>query len=176
MTQIWLRPLSPEELKYFRKKEPGKGTIDWGPLSIMGPHDYSTVCSRHQHVASDFVDLGNLGVQDLSPGFPNATGGQKIELSHFETFIYHFSSTLSESNFSFITDSYGSYPVIYFSSRYTEMFIEALRYADGRVEQWDARRGFLDKIFGGTSLTIGDSVTISMKDGIRRILVESPVK
>lgn len=169
-TVIWVRPLSPAEIRYLHKDDIGKSTMQWGQIAIMGPEGYSTVSSCRQEVTPQWVDLGNLGIQDLSPGYPKASGGKKIQIKHFSNIIHYFLKAVSDLGIPVAEHRYAEHPVIYFQNQNSEVFIEALTYADRCAAEWEANRSLLDRWFGCNYILADSSEAISMLAGIRRIL------
>lgn len=136
----------------------------------MGPEDYSTVSNCHQEIAPRWVDLGNLGIQDLSSGYPKATNGKKVRIKHLRNIIDYFLKVVSELNIPIAEDRYAEYPVIYFHVKNLEVFIEALTFADRCAAEWEANRSLFDRWFGPSYFEANSKEALSMLTGLRRIL------
>lgn len=169
-TEVWVRPLSPEETAYLRKTEFGKATVTWGHLSILGPASYSTVRRRHQAVSPQWTELGNLGLQDVSAGYQPASGGEKFTLQFYENATNHTRIVVEELRMPVLSETYAKYAVFYFASRYTTSLLRALTYADNCVATWQRNRSFLDRTFGGDYLLVDAVEARTMRAEIQKIL------
>ena len=136
----------------------------------MGPEEYFTVGNCHQEIAPQWVDLGNLGIQDLSTGYEKPTNGNKVRIKHFRNIIDYFLKAVSEFDIPIEEDRYAEHPVIYFNGKNLEVFIEALTYADRCAAEWEANRSLFDRWFGPSYFEANSKEALSMLTGLRRIL------
>lgn len=143
---------------------------NWNQITIMGPTDYSIVSRCYQEIEKQLVDLGNLGIQDLAPGYPEASGGKKIQLMNYENISNYFRIALSNLGIQIISAEH-CYGVFYLENANIEKIIKALTYADTFHNEWDANRPILERWFGGSGFTVDTKEAKQLVEGIQKIIV-----
>jgi hypothetical protein len=173
---IWIRPLTLEEEKYFRKSDLGRQSITLGRLSIMGSADHTDITNLNIEVKLYKVNLGEGQYIYDWPSRPKATGGRKVSVLWGADSPYcYLPAEAKNLNIPvFYTPHYPQYLFpLYFQSVYADAFIESFSYADRALSTWHNERTFLARWFGGMQQEQNSKLARSISEKVRNILVKA---
>ena len=170
---IMVRPLTPDEIKEFRKSELGQKAGSLKAISIVGLSDSSELKYLKVESKVRWVDLGGgQGIYDGPPPTP-ATPGKTATVVWSIDGAYRILLREAEKLDIpvFYTPSYPQYYFpLYFESVYTDAFLAGFSFADRKLNEWYHNRFFLTRWFGSVEIDPNSQESKLIHEEVRRLL------
>lgn len=180
---IWVRPLTKEELGWFRERLVGRepsfqSTISQSSISMMWSDRHFPKNYLNASLLNKKTSRAINGIQAFPVGLmPKYSGLKNIEINSNECAIYNYlilaAKALEIRIVTNVLDSKEPHP-IFFDSGYSSVFFECISYVDQIISSWHSRRSVLVRLFGCMEPDPDTVEAKQIRENVIRILMRVP--